>query len=65
MAEMKVTIDTALAWALIPEGTLHTTGPFPSATPLSFNINKQLWLCDFASMLQRMNKSGAPSSIFE
>lgn len=65
MAEIKVTMDTAFAWALLPQGTLQTAGPFLGATASSLNINKQLLLSDFAITLQRMSTSGAPNSMLE
>lgn len=59
MAEIKVTTDTTSACVFLPAGILHTISPLPCSAPSPVGENKQLWLGEFPSMLQRTNTSGA------
>lgn len=60
-ADVKVMIDTVLAWDLIPAGMLHTIS---STSPASMDENKHPSPEDCPSFLQLINKSGAPNLTF-
>lgn len=64
-AVRKVTTDTNLVCAFIPQGILHATTAILDLAPSLDDINKQLRLCSFSPMLQLINISGSPISTIE